>query len=75
MTEARELLIEVGITRIKVKLDSVIMVMKKYGNLCFCVDYESLNAVTMREAYPLPQIKESLAATRQATFFSILVRA
>ena len=34
----------------------VLFVQKKDGNLCLCIDYRELNAVTVKNKYPLPRI-------------------
>ena len=39
---------------------AAVLVRKKDGSLRFCIDLRKLNAKTIREAYSLPQIKESL---------------
>lgn len=36
------------------------------------MDYRKLNAVTHKDAYPLPRIEESLTALKTATYFSTL---
>ncbi|XP_063809856.1 uncharacterized protein LOC135028570 [Pseudophryne corroboree] len=50
----------------------LVIVKKKDGSLRFCVDYRKLNAVTHKDAYPLPRIEESLTALKTATYFSTL---
>jgi hypothetical protein len=36
----------------------VVLVMKKDGTACFCVDYRKLSSLTIRDAYPLQRIDE-----------------
>ena len=38
----------------------IVMVKKKNGELSFCCDFRPLNEVTVKDAYPLPRIDESL---------------
>ena len=40
----------------------IVLVIKKDGATCFCVDYRKLNDVTRKDAYPLPRIDETLDA-------------
>ena len=40
----------------------VVLVQKKNGKLRFCVDYRKVDAVTKKDAYPLPRIDEMLNA-------------
>ena len=39
---------------------SIVMVKKKDGSVRFYVDYRKLNDVTIKVAYPLPRVGESL---------------
>ena len=50
----------------------VVMVKKKDGNLRFCVDFRQLNAATVKDAHPLPQIDNLLDALNGACGFSTL---
>ena len=50
----------------------VLFVRKPGGGLRFCVDYRALNAITQRDRYPLPLIKETLRQVARATWVSKL---
>ena len=45
-------------------------VKKKDGSMRMCIDYQNLNAVTVKNKYPLPRIDDLLDQLRNAKFFS-----
>ena len=48
----------------------IVMVKKKNGELRFCCDFRPLNEVTIKDAYPLPRIDESLARLGNAKIYT-----
>jgi hypothetical protein len=48
----------------------VLFVQKKDGSQQMCVDYRSLNGVTMKNKYPLPRTEDLFDQRRGATIFS-----
>lgn len=50
----------------------IVLVKKKDGNWRFCVDYRKLNALTQKDAYPLPRIEEALTGLKSARWYSTL---
>jgi hypothetical protein len=48
------------------------LVQKKDGAIRFCVDYRRVNDITLKDAYPLPRIEESLDALQGSRYFSTL---
>ena len=50
----------------------IVIVRKKDGRIRLCVDYRQLNSRTIRDAFPLPRIDESLDALGNAKYFSCL---
>jgi hypothetical protein len=50
----------------------VLFVRKPGGGLRFCVDYRALNAITKKDRYPLPLIKETLNQIGRARWYTKL---
>ena len=48
----------------------VILVKKPGGGLRFCVDYRALNAITFKNRYPIPKIRETLGRLCKAKYFT-----
>ena len=50
----------------------VVLVPKKDGGIRFCVDYTKVNAITVKDSYPLRNIRDIFDQLNGATVFSIL---
>lgn len=48
----------------------VLFIKKPGGGLRFCVDYRALNAITERDRYPLPLIRETIQMLSNSTWLS-----
>ena len=50
----------------------IVLVRKKNGSMRMCVDYRKLNAVTRKDAYPIPRIDNTLDTLSGSKWFSTL---
>ena len=60
--EVKKLLVEIqeNITPSKSPWESpIVLVPRKDGSLCFCVDYRKVNEITHKDAYPIPRIDDT----------------
>ena len=47
----------------------VVIVRKKSGEIRLCVDFRKLNAISIRDSFPLPRVEEALQAVQAAVWF------
>ena len=52
--------------------NAVVLVRKKDGGLCFCIDFCHLNTHMKKDSYPLPRIQDALESLVGADYFSCL---
>ena len=48
----------------------VVIVYKKLGEICLCIDYHKLNSITVRDAFSLSWIDEALQAVHSSNWFT-----
>ena len=48
----------------------VVIVQKKSGEIHLCMDYQKLNSIMVRDAFPLPRIDKALQAVHSSNWFS-----
>ena len=51
--------------------NAVVLVRKKDGSLCFCIDFRKLNSLTVKDSHPLPRICETLESRRGCPLFDV----
>lgn len=51
---------------------AVVLVRKKNGQLRFCIDYRRLNAVTVKDVYPLPRLDDVVERLSGSLYFTSL---
>ena len=51
---------------------NVVIVRKKDGSIRFCIDYRKLNQHTIKDAYPIPRVDDTLHLLAGAKYFSTL---
>ena len=51
-------------------ISQVVIVWKKYGEICLCMDYRKLNSITIQDAFPLARIDEALQAVHNCNVFT-----
>ena len=50
----------------------MVMVKKNDGTLRFCIDFQKLNDVIVKDTHPLPRIDDTLEALKGSKYFSTL---
>ena len=67
-------MLEIGVIRKSNSLwaSAVVLVRKKDGSLRFCIDLRNLNSCTIKDAYSLPRIDETLDCLGGSIIFSSL---
>ena len=51
--------------------NAVVLVRKKDGSLCFCIDFRKLNSLTVKDSHPLPHICETLESLAGPAHYSM----
>ena len=48
----------------------MVIIRKKTGEIRLCVNFRKLNAISIRDSFPLPRVEEALQAVQAAVWFS-----
>ena len=48
----------------------VVIVCKKTGEICLCINFQRLNAISIHNSFPLPCVEEALQGVQAAVWFS-----
>ena len=48
----------------------MVIICKMSGEICLCIDFRALNAVTICNSFPLPRIEEALQVVKSAMWFT-----
>ena len=52
--------------------NALVLVRKKDGSLCFCINFRRLNALTVKDSHPLPHICETLESLAGVAHYSTI---
>ena len=75
LDEVREhlkLMLDAGVVQLSNSpwCSAVVLVRKKDGSLCFCINLQRLNALTIKDSHPLPHICETLESLAGLAHYS-----
>ena len=70
--EHLKLMLDAGVVRLSNSpwCNTVVLVRKKDGSLCFCIDFRKLKALTVKDSHPLPCICKTLESLAGAAHYS-----
>ncbi len=74
LVEQIKMLIEAGLIRPSKSpwMSPVVLIKKKDGTLRLCIDFRRLNDVTVKDAYPLPNVDQIISSMSGCKFFTSL---
>ena len=52
--------------------NAVVLVRKKDGSLCFCINFRRLNSLMVKDSHPLPRICEALESLASAAYYTTI---